>query len=211
MSQRNALIVVDVQNDFMPWGALPVAEGDQVVAVVNLVMPHFDFVVASLDWHPKNHGSFASQYPNRKPGDHTKLAGVDQILWPDHCVQETDGAKFVSSLEVNQIDKIIHKGTNPQIDSYSTFFDNAHLKETGMSAYLKENQVTDVYLLGLATDYCVKYSVLDAIRLGYETHVIVDGCRGVELKAGDSQRAFEEMENAGAELIHSNNLVARYP
>lgn len=205
----SALIIVDLQNDFMPEGALPVRNGHEVIAVANRLMPHFELVVASMDWHPANHGSFASQYSQKKPGDHVVLAGIDQILWPNHCVQNSEGAKLVEALNVHYIKSIFHKGTDPSIDSYSTFFDNAHRKETGLHHFLTHRGIKDVYLLGLATDYCVKFSALDAINLGYNTFVIMDGCRGVELTVGDSQKAFEEMKNAGAHLIESTNVAAR--
>ncbi len=205
---KNALIIVDLQNDFMPFGALPTQDGHEVVGVANRLIPLFDVVVASQDWHPAHHGSFASQYPGKKPGEHVKLAGIDQILWPDHCVQGTKGANFVEDLNSNDIEKVFHKGIDPNIDSYSTFFDNAHKRETGLNHYLKELNVKDVYMLGLATDYCVKFSVLDALHLGYNTFVVVDGCRGVNLSPHDSEDALLEMQKAGAHLITSNEAVA---
>lgn len=205
---KNALIVVDLQNDFMPFGALPTKDGDEVVAVANRLMPKFDVVVASQDWHPADHGSFASQYPGKSPGDHVKLADVDQILWPDHCVQGSKGAALVEDLLTSDIDKIFHKGVDRNIDSYSTFFDNAHKRETGLHQYLTEHFVKDVYVLGLATDYCVKFSVLDALRLGYNTYVIVDGCRAVNFFPDDSKRALAEMDWAGARLITSDEYLA---
>src|SRR5688572_22578723 len=152
----NVLVIVDLQNDFMPWGSLPVRNGDEVVTVANRLIPYFDVVVASQDWHPANHGSFASQYPGKKPGNHVPLAGIDQILWPDHCVQNSEGAKFIETLDTRKIERVFHKGTDPSFDSYSTFFDNAHHRETGLHHFLLENGIKDVYLLGLATDYCVK-------------------------------------------------------
>lgn len=206
---KNALIVVDLQNDFMPSGALPVRNGDEVVAVANRLMPLFDLVVATMDWHPQNHGSFASQYPNKKPGDHVVLAGVDQVLWPDHCVQNSRGAQVVDGLDKHHITMFFHKGVDPQIDSYSTFFDNAHRRETGLHEYLQQRGIEHVFLLGLATDYCVKFSAVDARYLGFETSVIIDGCRGVELELGDSERAFDEMKDAGAHLVMSSEVVAQ--
>jgi nicotinamidase/pyrazinamidase len=207
-ASQKALIVVDLQNDFMPGGALPTRNGNEVVAVANKLMPFFGVVVASQDWHPPNHGSFASQYASKKPGEHVKLAGIDQILWPEHCVQDTEGAKFAADLNAYDIEKVIHKGIDPAIDSYSTFFDNAHKRETGLHQYLKDFDVKDVYLLGLATDYCVKYSVLDALHLGYRTFVVTDGCRGVNLSPDDSERALSEMAKAGAHLATSEEVAA---
>ena len=199
-----ALIVIDLQNDFMLGGSLPVPDGDAVVPVVNRVMPRFDLVVASQDWHPADHGSFASQHPGNKPGDVVDLNGLDQILWPDHCVEDTEGAAFHADLATDRIVKVFHKGTDPGIDSYSTFFDNAHRKSTGMADYLRVQGVTDVYLLGLATDYCVKFSALDTVECGFKAHVIEDGCRGIDLHAGDVSRALDEMRTDGVEIVTSD-------
>ena len=204
MRHDRALIVIDLQNDFMPGGSLPVPDGDAVVPVVNLVMPRFDMVVASQDWHPAGHGSFASQHPGKKPGDIVGLSGLDQILWPDHCVENTEGAAFHDDVATDHIAKIFHKGTDLGLDSYSTFFDNAHRKSTGMADYLREQGVTDVYLLGLATDYCVKFSALDAVECGFKVHVIEHGCRGIDLHAGDVSKALDEMRTAGVEIVTSD-------
>jgi len=200
---KNALILVDIQNDFMPTGSLPVAHGDEVVPVANRVQRQFELVVATQDWHPANHGSFASNHPGCKPGDMTELGGLPQILWPDHCVQGTPGAEFHRDLDRTRVARVFHKGIDADIDSYSGFFDNGHRRSTGLGEYLREQGVTDVYILGLATDYCVKYSALDALKFGFTTHVIEDGCRGVELHAGDVQRALDEMRRAGVEITMS--------
>lgn len=202
-----ALILVDLQYDFMPGGALAVPDGDSVVAVANRLMPHFDIVVASQDWHPANHGSFASQHAGKKPGDVIELDGLEQILWPDHCVQNSEGANLHRDLNGSGIDRIFQKGTDPRIDSYSTFFDNAHRKDTGLGDYLKQRGATELFLMGLATDYCVKFSALDARKLGFETKVIEDGCRGIDLRAGDVARAFAEMREAGAGIVLSAQVV----
>jgi nicotinamidase/pyrazinamidase len=164
-----ALVLVDIQNDFVPGGALPVPEGDKVVPIANRVQPLFDLVVATQDWHPQNHGSFAANHPGKHPGEVIDLNGLPQILWPVHCVQGTPGAEFVPGLEMRQVASIIHKGTDPEIDSYSGFFDNGHRKATGLEAYLKSQGVDDVYVMGLATDYCVKFTVLDAVQQGFRT------------------------------------------
>ena len=201
-----ALLAVDIQNDFMPFGALPVPAGDAVVAVANDLMPRFEFVIASQDWHPADHGSFASNHPGKKPGEFIVLGGVDQILWPDHCVQNTPGASFHSGLNVACIDHVIHKGTHPEVDSYSVFFDNNHLRDTGLAAYLERHAVDELVILGLATDYCVRYSVLDAVGLGFGVTVIADGCRAVDVEPGDGWRAFEEMRGAGARVMDAAEL-----
>jgi len=204
---KKALVLVDLQNDFIPGGSLAVREGDQVIPVANAVQKKkWDVIVATQDWHPKNHGSFASNHRGKHPGDVMELGGLPQVLWPDHCVQGSRGAQFHAVLDRSRITKVFRKGTDPEIDSYSTFFDNAHRKSTGLGDWLKEQKITDVYLLGLATDYCVKYSALDAVHLGFKTHVIIDGCRGVELKSGDTKKAVEEMKKAGVEIVTSGDL-----
>ncbi|MGV8084300.1 MAG: bifunctional nicotinamidase/pyrazinamidase [Coriobacteriia bacterium] len=201
------LLVVDLQNDFMPFGALPVRDGDAVVPVANLLMPAFDLVVASQDWHPADHGSFASAHPGSRVGEFVALGGVQQILWPDHCAQNLPGASFHSGLNVAEIDFVVRKGTDPSIDSYSAFFDNGHRKDTGLAEYLREHSVRDITIMGLATDYCVKYSVLDALDLGFAVTVIADGCRAVEVSPGDGERAIEEMRAHGARIAASGDLL----
>ena len=200
---KRALILVDIQYDFLPGGALAVAEGDQVVPVANAVQPKFELIVATQDWHPPDHGSFASNHPGHKPGEVIDLDGLQQVLWPDHCVQGSRGAEFHADLDMSRIVRVFRKGTDPKIDSYSGFFDNAHRKSTGLGEFLKDESVTDVYILGLATDYCVRWSALDALKLGFRTHVIEDGCRGVELHPGDVQKAIEEIRAAGANITTS--------
>jgi len=202
----NALIIVDLQNDFLPGGALAVPQGDEVIPVVNELQRHFDLVLATKDWHPPDHGSFAANYPGKKPGDRVNLDGIEQILWPVHCVQNTRGAEFASSFDTSRVAHVFHKGTEPMIDSYSTFFDNAHRRHTGLAHYFEKREIKDIYLMGLALDYCVKYSTLDARQLGLNTHVIVDGCRGIELERGDIHRALDEMRDVGAVLLRSGDL-----
>lgn len=203
---NKALILVDIQNDFLPGGALAVPHGDEIIPIANKVQAQFNLIVATQDWHPRDHGSFASQHPGHLPGDIVTLAGIEQILWPDHCIQNTEGAALAAALETQRITKIFFKGTDPLVDSYSTFFDNRHRRDIGLGDYLKQQQVTTVYLLGLATDYCVKYSVLDACHLGFTTYVIEDGCRGINLKLDDVAAAFTEMKQAGAIVIRSDEL-----
>jgi nicotinamidase/pyrazinamidase len=202
----NALIIVDLQNDFLPGGALPVPHGDEVVPIANELQSRFDVVVATKDWHPRNHGSFAANHAGKKPGDRIILDGIEQILWPVHCVQNTHGAEFASSFDTSRIAHVFHKGVERNIDSYSTFFDNAHRRHTGLADYLKKRSIKDIYLLGLALDYCVKYSALDARQLGLTTHVILDGCRGIELESGDIDHALDEMKRAGAIILKSGDL-----
>ncbi|WP_417385591.1 bifunctional nicotinamidase/pyrazinamidase [Gimesia sp.] len=197
----NTLILVDLQYDFMPGGSLAVPEGDQVVPVANELMSDFDLVIATQDWHPADHLSFASQHPNREIGELIDLAGLDQILWPDHCVQGTRGAELHSDLNQGQIDRVFPKGTDRKIDSYSGFYDNGHQKSTGLGEYLKEQGVQTVTVLGLASDYCVKWTALDAVKLGFQTRLIERGCRGVNLSPGDVDRASQEMQKAGVKII----------
>jgi len=205
-SIMKALILVDLQNDFMPGGALAVEEGNEVVAIANYLAPRFDLVVATQDWHPANHASFASTHQGRKPGDQVELNGVTQTLWPDHCVQGTPGADFHANLHRNSIDRIFHKGTNPEIDSYSGFYDNNRQFSTGMTDWLRKQGVEQVYIMGLATDYCVKFTALDAIKEGFRTFLITDGCRGVNLNSGDVALALSQMSETGVNLISSREI-----
>jgi len=202
----NALIIVDLQNDFLPGGALPVPHGDEVIPVANELQSRFDLVVATKDWHPPDHGSFAANHPGKKPGDRVILDGIEQILWPVHCVQNTYGAEFAPAFDTSRIAQVFHKGVERNIDSYSTFFDNAHRRETGLADYLKKRSIKNIYLMGLALDYCVKYSALDARHLGLNTHVILDGCRGIELEHGDIDRTLDEMKRVGAVLLKSGDV-----
>ncbi len=203
----NALVIVDVQNDFCPGGALPVPEGDRVVEVINRLQPRFDLVVATQDWHPADHGSFAANHPGRRPGQQIELAGLLQVLWPVHCVQNTPGAEFHPGLERRGIARVFRKGADPSVDSYSGFFDNGHRVSTGLGEYLKGRDVTEVYVCGLATDYCVKATALDALGLGFKTYLVEDACRGVELCEGDVRRAIDEMRTQGV-LV---DREARFP
>lgn len=205
---KSALVVVDMQEDFMPWGALPVPEGDRVIAVANamLALP-FDVKVATQDWHPADHGSFADQHPGRQPGEFVDLNGLRQILWPAHCVQETPGAEMVDGLEVTRIDRIFRKGEDPGIDSYSGFYDNGHRRATGMGDWLRGQGVTDLYVLGLALDYCVKFTSLDGRKLGFACTLIADGCRAVNVTAGDDARAVDAMRQAGVRVVDSRDVA----
>jgi len=202
-----ALLLVDIQNDFLPDGALSVPDGDEVVPVANRLSQRFELVVASQDRHPPAHASFASQHPGHEVGEVIELDGLEQILWPDHCVEGTRGAAFAGGLDASRIDRVFHKGTDPEIDSYSALFDNGHRKATGLGDYLKDLGVDHVYLLGLATDYCVKFTALDAVELGFAVHVVLDGCRGVNRRPGDVDRAVREMRDAGVEIVSSNAVT----
>lgn len=194
---KNALILVDIQNDFCPGGALPVPKGDDVVAVANeeKVSGKYDLVIATQDWHPNDHGSFAStqHQPLFSTGE---LGGLPQVMWPDHCVWNTKGAEFHPKLDLNGV-TIFRKGTDPNIDSYSGFFDNGRKKGTGLTKYLRNLGVTSVSVMGLATDYCVKATAIDAINEGFEVVLIERGCRGVGLSLGDVENAIEDMREAG--------------
>ena len=201
-----ALILTDIQNDFLPGGALAVPRGDEVVEPANRLASRFELVVATQDWHPPGHGSFASSHEGKKPGDVIELAGLEQVLWPDHCVQGTHGAAFAPGLSRERIAEVFRKGDDPDLDSYSGFFDNAGRKSTGLGDYLKGQGVTGVYVCGLATDYCVKFTALDAIGLGFRTYLIEDACRGVELQPGDVQRTIEEMKEKGIEVVRSTGI-----
>ena len=178
-------------------------EGDAVVLLANQLQPLFDVVVATQDWHPADHMSFASNHPGAKVGDVIQVHGLRQIVWPDHCVQNSKGAEFHPELDTTRIQHIFHKGTDRFVDSYSAFFDNEHLRSTGLSDYLKKLGINDIFILGLATDYCVKFTCLDAVILGFNVHVIDDACRGVDVKPGDSAAAMREMQAAGVELVDS--------
>jgi nicotinamidase/pyrazinamidase len=199
-----ALILTDIQIDFVPGGALPVPEGDKIVPAVNGLEQLFELVVATQDWHPPDHLSFAANHPGKRPGDVISLDGIQQTLWPVHCVQDTPGAGFVPGLKLERIDRVFRKATDREIDSYSAFYDNGHRKATGLGEFLRSRNVTSVYLVGLATDYCVKYSALDAVALGFKTYVIQDACRGINLHPGDTERAIAEMKLAGVAILQSH-------
>ncbi|HEY0480204.1 MAG TPA: bifunctional nicotinamidase/pyrazinamidase [Kofleriaceae bacterium] len=201
-----ALILVDLQHDFCPGGALAVARGDETVAVANRLLPYFSIVVATQDWHPADHQSFATQHAGRKPGELIELDGLPQVLWPPHCVQGTTGAAFHVDLQRDKVTEVFPKGTDRTVDSYSGFFDNGHRKSTGLGDWLRARWITRVYVMGLATDYCVKATALDARDLGFDTWVIEDGCRPVELHPGDGDRAVAAMRGAGVTIVESGTI-----
>lgn len=205
---RRALLLIDLQNDFVAGGALAVPRGREVIAIANKLMPDFDIVVATLDWHPADHQSFASQHAAVAVYDNFELDGLPQTAWPDHCVEGTWGAELVAELNQSEIDFRIYKGTDRRIDSYSGFFDNGHRKATGLSELLRREGVNEVFVMGLATDYCVLYSALDAVREGFSTTVIVDGCRGVGIRPEDISNAFVAMSAAGIRLVRSDEVLS---
>lgn len=205
---KSCLVLVDIQYDFLPGGALAVTEGDRILPVVLDLLPRFDLVVATQDWHPGDHGSFASNQPGHRPFEVIRWNGIDQVLWPDHCVQGTRGAELVAELEGARIDAVFRKGEDPSVDSYSGFFDNGRRRATGLAGYLRERAVDRVVVVGLATDYCVKFTALDARTDGFAAYLVEDGCRGVELKPGDSERAVEEMRAAGVVVLDAGSIGA---
>src|SRR5699024_901133 len=203
-----ALLLVDIQNDFLPGGALAVADGDAVVPVANRLMPAFEHVIASQDWHPPRHKSFAAEHAGKQPFETVDLDGLEQILWPVHCVQGTPGAGFASGLDVAPIDSVARKGSDERIDSYSAFYDNGHRKATGLTELLRGRGIDGVAVMGLAADVCVAYTVHDALAEGFKVWLVEDGTRGVDMAAGDTARAIEAMRDAGAVVTDSRSLLA---
>ena len=200
-----ALLLIDIQNDFIPGGALAVPGGDEIIEVANKLQSHFDLVIATQDWHPANHKSFASQHAGKKAFEKTDLNGLEQMLWPDHCVQGTAGAGFSPKLNMNSVEAIFRKGTNAEIDSYSGFYDNDHLKSTGLANYLKGKGVTDLYLAGLAGDYCVYFSAKDAIAEGFQTYIIEGASRSINNDEFNIAKA--DIVNKGGRIINSTDIL----
>lgn len=196
-SKTKALIIVDVQNDFAPGGALAVPKGDEVVPFINSVMGDYKIIVATKDWHPRNHCSFASVHPGKKIGDRVDLEDGSQLLWPDHCVQGSPGAEFVKGLEAGKVQKTFQKGIDPDIDSYSGLFDNGFKRDTGLAKHLKDNKVTEVAVVGLATDYTVKYTALDCKKAGFEVTLLRKGCPALNVKPDDEEKALAELRASG--------------
>ncbi|CDZ33350.1 bifunctional nicotinamidase/pyrazinamidase [Neorhizobium galegae] len=205
-----ALLLIDIQNGFCPGGNLPVAHGDEIVPVANQLIEGggYDVIVASQDWHPENHGSFASRHPGKKPFDMGELSGQPQVMWPDHCVQGTPDAEFHPDLNVEAVDYIQQKGENPAVDSYSAFRDNDQAAITGLAGYLRAQQVTELDLCGLATDYCVKFSALDAVDMlpGVKVRFIEDASRGIDSEGVKS--AIAEMRAKGIGIVKSKDILA---
>jgi len=200
-----ALIIVDIQNDFLPGGALAVPEGDQVIEVVNSLLPHFELIVATQDWHPPHHGSFASAHPGKQPFESGRLGDLEQVFWPDHCVQGTWGAEMPLSLNTQPVEAIFRKGTDPGIDSYSGFFDNGKKKGTGLAAYLRGRGVSIIYVVGLAGDYCVGFTALDALAHGFQTYVVEDATRPIsQERFGDIKSAIRQL---GGIILNSYQIL----
>ncbi|TFH80064.1 bifunctional nicotinamidase/pyrazinamidase [Pseudomonas kribbensis] len=206
ISPRTALLVIDVQNDFIPGGQLAVPEGDRIVPLINRLAEHFKQVVIAQDWHPAGHASFASSHPGRQPYDVIQLPYGEQTLWPDHCIQGSRGADFHSGLNLPHAQLIIRKGCNPDIDSYSAFLEADRATTTGLAGYLKEHGIDTVYMVGLALDFCVMFSALDARAAGFNTYVVLDACRAIDMN-GSLATAMERMQVAGVGLIQSTELL----
>jgi nicotinamidase/pyrazinamidase len=201
----DALLVIDVQNDFTPGGALAVASGDEVVPVIQRIAPLFDHVILTQDWHPAAHQSFASSHPGKNPFEQIEVSYGDQTLWPDHCVQGSAGAEFHPALHLPQAELILRKGFRPQIDSYSAFFENDRTTATGLASYLRERGITRVFLAGLAYDYCVGFSALDARRLEIPAVIVRDATRAIDLN-GSVARMETEFRASGVEVVDSAQL-----
>jgi len=200
----NAFILIDIQNDFIPGGSLPVPSGDQILQLTNELQQLFDLVVATQDWHPNNHKSFASQHPGKKQFEIISLHGMDQVLWPDHCVQGTAGAEFHDRLNLNKVEAVFRKGMNPEIDSYSGFYDNGHKKSTGLAGYLRERSVKRVFICGLAADYCVAYTAKDALKENFDTYVIEDATRAINDEGYSTIK--NEVITSGGQYIQSGMI-----
>jgi nicotinamidase/pyrazinamidase len=202
----SALLIVDLQNDFLPGGALPVPKGDEIIPLINEMQQAFPgLIVATKDWHGEDHVSFATQH-GKKPGEIVEVNGLEQILWPVHCVQNSWGAEFAPALNREKIENVFYKGVDKMIDSYSAFFDNAKQRSTGLGEFLTSQEIKNLYIAGLATDYCVRYSALDARALGFETYIVIDACRGIDLIPGDCERAVADMREVGAQILRSSDF-----
>ena len=205
MNKNQALIVVDVQNDFLETGSLPVPEGSKVIPVINKVMPLFQTVVVTQDWHPAEHKSFASNHEGKKPYDVTTMPYGQQVLWPVHCVQNTKGAEIAETLAVKGTEFNVRKGANPEVDSYSAFFEADGKSKTILADWLREQGITEVFLCGLATDFCVSWSALDAVKEGFKTFIIEDACRGIDVD-GSMKAAKKQWKDKGIETVNSDSL-----
>lgn len=200
----NALIIVDIQNDFTEGGALAVPDGNSIIPVVNRLQEKFDIVVATQDWHPADHKSFASNHDGRKPFEQISLHGLDQVLWPDHCIQGTNGAAFHPDLNTNRVEAVFRKGMDSEIDSYSGFYDNGHRKNTGLAGYLRDRKVTKVFVCGLAADYCVYFTAKDALAEGFDASIIEDATRAID-KTG-FENAKKDIVSKGGQMVLSSEV-----
>jgi nicotinamidase/pyrazinamidase len=203
--KTDVLVAIDVQNDFCPGGALAVADGDAVVPAINSLSPNFDHMIATQDWHPPGHLSFAGSHTERRPFETVEVAYGPQTLWPDHCVQGTAGAEIHPALDLTATELILRKGFRKHIDSYSAFFENDKTTHTGLAGYLRDRGLKRIFLTGLATDYCVAYSALDAIKEGFQAFVILDACRAIDLE-GSLEAMTAKMKAAGVSIIVSGDL-----
>jgi nicotinamidase/pyrazinamidase len=204
--KRSAFLVVDLQNDFCEGGALAVPGGGEVVGIVNGLLPRFDRTVLSQDWHPRGHVSFASTWPGRELYESVEAEGIPQILWPEHCIQGSDGAAFHPGLRAEGAALILRKGFRARLDSYSCFFENDRKTPTGLDGWLRSIGVSELYIAGLATDFCVLYTALDALRLGLSVLVVEDAVRGVDRPSGSVGRALAEMRRKGVSFVNSGSL-----
>jgi nicotinamidase/pyrazinamidase len=204
--KERVLLIIDVQNDFCPGGSLAVDGGDEIVPVINGILPLFPRVVATQDWHPADHVSFASNHPGRKPLDVVDAGGIEQVLWPEHCVQGTRGAELHARLSVGRIELVLRKGFRRSLDSYSAFFENDHRTDTGLRFYFKGMKTSEIFICGLATDYCVRATALDARRLGFPVTLVSDACRGVDFPRGRVEESLAEMRKAGVTVTESARL-----
>lgn len=205
--KNSALLIVDVQNDFLPGGALAVNHGEEIIPVINDLQEKFDFIVATQDFHPSDHGSFAANHKGKSPGEEIELDGLAQVLWPVHCVQGSEGAEFHEELNPIKWKAIFQKGINPEVDSYSGFFDNARREDTGLGDFLQNEGIINVFVTGLAQDYCVKFTALDSVSLGFQTYLITDATKAVNVNRGDGEKSLEEMQSAGVRLIESAAIL----
>ena len=203
---NKALLLVDLQIDFLDGGALEVENSFGVIAVANALQEKFDCIVATKDWHPADHMSFAANHPWRKPFQTMKIDGFDQILWPMHCVQGTLGSEFPKTLQQERFSKLIYKGTDAFVDSYSAFFDNQHLRQTDLHAFLKSMEVKSLYIMGLALDFCVKYTAIDAVALGYEVFVVTDGCQSITQDPVEIAQTYQTLIDLGCHLVESGDV-----
>ncbi|MBY9012458.1 MAG: bifunctional nicotinamidase/pyrazinamidase [Candidatus Lokiarchaeota archaeon] len=211
LSYQDALIIVDMQNDFMPGGALPVEEGDQIIDNINRIAEIFKenngLVVLTQDWHPENHMSFASSHPDKDPGDEFHSEGIGPILWPDHCVQDSNGANFHDKLKVKLAHAIIRKGYNPSVDSYSGFIENDKKSETGLAGFLKSLNIKRIFICGLALDYCCYFTALDGLDFGFEVYFLVNLTRGIDLPPGNITKSLQQMRDKGIKFATKDNLI----
>lgn len=197
-----ALLLIDIQNDFIPGGSLAVPGADEIIAICNELQQKFEVVVATQDWHPKNHKSFAANHTGKNVFEVMDLNGLPQVLWPNHCIQGSSGAEFSKELNMNKVEAIFRKGTDPEIDSYSGFYDNGHRKTTALADYLKGKKVTEVYIAGLAADYCVYYTAKDAIQEGFSAYIVEDAVRAIDPEG--FEKAKEDIISKGGKIVNSS-------